>query len=72
LRRVFVAVVPPASSGLSADAGGTVVAALGDNGRGYVLADDSIQGCTPEQWALSRATAKMGSRRCFAPAAVTL
>lgn len=50
-RRVVVAVEPPASSGSRADACGIVVAALGNDNRGYVLADDSIQGRTPEQWA---------------------
>ncbi len=51
LRRVVVAVDPPASSGSRADACGIVVAALGNDNRGYVLADDSVQGCTPEEWA---------------------
>jgi len=51
LRRVVVAVDPPATSGSRADACGIVVAALGNDNRGYVLADDSIQGRTPEQWA---------------------
>ena len=51
LRRVVVAVDPPASSGVRADACGIVVAGLGNDGRGYVIADDSIQGLAPEQWA---------------------
>lgn len=51
LRRVVVAVDPPASSGPLADACGIVVAALGSDGRGYVLADESVQSLAPEQWA---------------------
>ena len=51
LGRVVVGVDPPASSGARADACGIVVAALGNDGRGYVIADDSVQGRTPEQWA---------------------
>lgn len=49
--RVIVGVDPPASSGSRADACGIVVVALGDDKRAYVIADDSIQGRTPEQWA---------------------
>ena len=51
LSRVVVGVDPPASSGSSADACGIVVAALGHDGRGYVIADASVQGLSPENWA---------------------
>jgi len=50
-RRVVVAVDPPASSGDRADACGIIVAALGSDGNGYVIADASVQGLPPEQWA---------------------
>jgi len=51
LVRTVVAVDPPASAGASADACGIVVAALGADGRGYVLADRSVQGLSPDNWA---------------------
>ena len=51
LRRIVVAVDPPATSGEKADECGIVVAGLGEDGRGYVLADCTTQGQTPEQWA---------------------
>jgi phage terminase large subunit-like protein len=51
LQRIVVAVDPPVSSGPSADACGIVVAGLGVDGRGYVLADRTIQGREPQVWA---------------------
>jgi phage terminase large subunit-like protein len=51
LRRVVVAVDPPVSTGAKADACGIVVCGLGADGRGYVLADRSIQGASPSGWA---------------------
>ena len=48
LARVVVGVDPPASAG--GDACGIVVAALGRDGRAYVLADASVRG-PPERWA---------------------
>jgi phage terminase large subunit-like protein len=50
LRRVVVAVDPAVSSDEGADEHGIVVAALGMDGRGYVLADHTTRG-TPQQWA---------------------
>ncbi len=49
LRRIVVAVDPPASS--HGDACGIVVAGLGADGRGYVLADLSVEKAAPAQWA---------------------
>ncbi|QLC23647.1 DNA-packaging protein [Parasphingopyxis algicola] len=51
LRRVVVAVDPPAGAGPGSDACGVVVAGLGEDGRGYVLADASAEGLRPEGWA---------------------
>lgn len=61
LARVVVAVDPPAgpstSSGQVGDACGIVVAGLGQDGRGYVLADASVTGMSPEGWAAAVARA---------------
>lgn len=51
LARVVVAVDPPASSGPRADACGIVAAGLGTDGRAYVLADATLQGVRPLDWA---------------------
>jgi len=51
LRRVVVAVDPPASHGETADACGIVVAGLTDSGAAIVLEDASCQGLRPVQWA---------------------
>jgi phage terminase large subunit-like protein len=51
LRRVVVAVDPPASSGPHADACGIVVAGLGEGGRAYVLADRTVEHARPLDWA---------------------
>lgn len=48
-RRIVVAVDPPASS--NGDECGIVVAALGEDGIGRVLADCSLARATPESWA---------------------
>lgn len=50
LVRIVVAVDPAATSGENADETGIVVAALGGNGHGYVLADRTLRG-TPLEWA---------------------
>ena len=47
--RMIVAVDPPASA--EGDACGIVVAALGTDGIGRVLADASVEKATPERWA---------------------
>ncbi|MGP1283654.1 MAG: terminase large subunit domain-containing protein, partial [Parasphingopyxis sp.] len=57
LRRVVVAVDPPAGAGPGSDACGIVVAGLGADARGYVLADASVQGLRPEGWAAKVADA---------------
>ncbi|RZJ96242.1 MAG: ATP-binding protein [Novosphingobium sp.] len=56
--RIVVGVDPPASVG--GDACGIVVAALGEDGVGRVLADASVAGASPERWA--RAVARTASR----------
>ncbi len=55
MRRVVVGVDPPVSQ--NGDACGIVVVGLGLDGRGYVLADCSVQGCSPEGWARAVANA---------------
>ncbi|MCA1661986.1 MAG: terminase family protein, partial [Novosphingobium sp.] len=54
-RRVVVAVDPPASA--EGDACGIVVAALGEDGIGRVLADASVEKAAPEKWARAVANA---------------
>ena len=51
LRRVVVAVDPPASSSAGADACGIVVAGLSEEGHAYVLADLTRAGLRPLDWA---------------------
>lgn len=51
LARVVVAVDPPASSGDGAAECGIMVCGRGVDGKGYLLADRTIQGATPEGWA---------------------
>jgi phage terminase large subunit-like protein len=51
MRRVVVAVDPPATSSRNADACGIVAAGLDGDGRAYVLADASLRGARPEIWA---------------------
>ncbi|MFD2237037.1 DNA-packaging protein [Aureimonas populi] len=51
LRRIVVAVDPPAGSGARSDACGIVAAGLAADGTIYVLADASRQGLKPPQWA---------------------
>ena len=48
-QRIVVGVDPPASA--EGDACGIVVAALGADGIGRVLADASLEGASPERWA---------------------
>lgn len=65
LARVVVAVDPPASE---AGTCGIVVAGLGVDGRGYVLADASVSGASPESWAraVAAAAAAWGADRVVA------
>lgn len=51
LRRIVVAVDPPATSGAGADECGVIVAGIGDDDRCYVVADWSSQGESPQTWA---------------------
>ncbi len=51
LRRVVVGVDPPVTTGENADACGIVVAGMGGDGRGFVLADRTVQGLAPNAWA---------------------
>lgn len=50
LVRVVVAIDPPTSSEEHANEAGIVAVGLGDDGQGYVLADESLPQATPEQW----------------------
>jgi phage terminase large subunit-like protein len=51
MARIVVALDPPVTATPSSDACGIVVAGLGVDKRGYVLADRTVQGRTPEVWA---------------------
>jgi phage terminase large subunit-like protein len=51
LVRVVIGVDPPMSAGETADACGIVAVGLGEDDIGYVLADCSVQGLSPERWA---------------------
>ncbi|WP_375458424.1 DNA-packaging protein [uncultured Enterovirga sp.] len=51
LARVVVAVDPPVSSGARADACGIVVAGIDAMATGFVLADATLQGAKPGEWA---------------------
>jgi phage terminase large subunit-like protein len=55
LRRIVIGVDPPASA--DGDACGIVVCGLGHDGTGYVLADLSVGGLSPEGWARKVAAA---------------
>ncbi|WP_444542153.1 DNA-packaging protein [Brucella endophytica] len=51
LKRIVVAIDPPASSGKSSDACGIVAAGIDHDGFGWVLADESVSRAKPYQWA---------------------
>lgn len=51
LERIVVAVDPPVTATARSDACGIVVAGLGLDRRGYVIADRTVQGREPAQWA---------------------
>ncbi len=51
LAAVVVAVDPPVTATAASDACGIIVAGVGEDGRGYVVADRSLQGRTPDAWA---------------------
>jgi phage terminase large subunit-like protein len=50
LTRIVVAVDPPGSATKQADACGLVAAGRGDDGRVYVLADETARGLSPQAW----------------------
>ena len=52
LRRIVVAVDPPASAKRGADACGIVAAGRADDGTVYVIADETVAGLTPQGWAV--------------------
>ena len=51
LRRIVVAVDPPASSRVTSDACGIVAAGMDDAGRAIVLADATLRAAKPQDWA---------------------
>lgn len=68
LARVVIGVDPPASA--NGDACGIVVAALGEDGIGRVLADASVEKASPERWAraVAQASAEWDADRIVAEA----
>lgn len=66
LVRVVVGVDPPA--GIDGDACGIVAVGLGEDGHGYVLADASVAGLSPEGWAgaVASCAARHGADRVVA------
>ncbi len=68
LTRIVIGVDPPASA--MGDACGIVVCGLGEDGVGYVLADASAGGLSPEGWArkVAGAAAAWGASRVVAEA----
>ncbi len=50
-QRIVVAIDPPASKGVNADTCGIIAAGLTVQGKGVVLADASVQGLRPLDWA---------------------
>lgn len=57
MKRIVVAVDPPVTASETSDACGIVVAGLGEDGRGYVLADRTLQGREAHVWARAAITA---------------
>ncbi len=55
MKRVVIGVDPPATAG--GDACGIVVCGIDGDGIGYVLADHSVRGLSPEGWAAAVAVA---------------
>lgn len=51
LSRIVVAVDPPATSKVTSDSCGIIVAGCTENGHAYVLADRTIGSATPNRWA---------------------
>jgi len=57
MRRIVVAIDPPVTATAGSDACGLVVAGLGEDRRGYVLADRTLQGREAHVWARAAITA---------------
>lgn len=57
LVRIVVAIDPNVTQGEDSDATGIVVVGKGTDGHGYVLADYTIKGASPKQWARKAAAA---------------
>jgi phage terminase large subunit-like protein len=53
LAEIVVAIDPPVTSGPRADACGIIAAGRADDGRAYILADATVQGVQPLDWALA-------------------
>jgi phage terminase large subunit-like protein len=51
LKRIVVAVDPPAASSRRSDACGLVAAGIDAEGNGVVLSDDTVKGAKPREWA---------------------
>ena len=51
LTRIVVAVDPPVTSHAKSDACGIIVAGICENGRGYVLSDETLTKASPLKWA---------------------
>ncbi|MEL6967721.1 MAG: terminase family protein, partial [Pseudomonadota bacterium] len=51
LARIVVAIDPPTTANATSDACGIITAGITDDGRIFVLADDTVQGVSPERWA---------------------
>ena len=51
LQRIVVAVDPPVTATETSDACGIIVAGMGEDHRGYVLADRTLKGRDPSTWA---------------------
>jgi len=66
--RSVVAVDPPASA--SGDACGIIVAAMGQDKKAYILADESVEKASPEKWAkaVARASEKWVADKVIAEA----
>lgn len=51
LARIIVAVDPPATSKVTSDACGIIVAGVDEQSKGWVIGDHSVERSTPNQWA---------------------
>lgn len=51
LKRIVIAIDPPVTGTQKSDACGLIVAALGEDDRAYVLADETLRAVSPERWA---------------------